>query len=333
MDLRGLFENPVVWQIIFADVEQIDGRLRRHEHLRRRGRGRQSFRRRAPARPDPVGGQQADRAAGGPAGRAPPDPHDPAPGADRRGPRLLRPLPPDPGRRGRGRAGHRPHPRDAAGPVARQRADGVRPRLRRPAAAPLPRALSRDRARHAALGAGRRHRRGQRRPGDPYRRAARVEPDRPAHSAVAPRHRGRAVLLGQGRPAPAAARPLRPRLPDPGPGRRCGDLAPAGARRARPRGAGHRADPLQQHGAAAGGGARRRRRDQRHVVGRRRGLARWAPGRGAARPATPPAPAVSLVWPPGRHLSPKVRVFVDFLVAAFAPPPWDDRPAAGGSAA
>jgi len=40
-----------------------------------------------------------------------------------------------------------------------------------------------------------------------------------------------------------------------------------------------------------------------------------------------------LVWPPGRHLSPKVRVFVDFLVAAFAPPPWDDRPAAGGSAA
>jgi DNA-binding transcriptional LysR family regulator len=31
----------------------------------------------------------------------------------------------------------------------------------------------------------------------------------------------------------------------------------------------------------------------------------------------PPADPISLVYPPARHLSPKVRVFIDFMVAAF----------------
>ncbi len=41
----------------------------------------------------------------------------------------------------------------------------------------------------------------------------------------------------------------------------------------------------------------------------------------------PAAPPIYVLYPPGRHLSPKVRVFVDFLVALFTPaPPWE-RPA------
>jgi DNA-binding transcriptional LysR family regulator len=38
----------------------------------------------------------------------------------------------------------------------------------------------------------------------------------------------------------------------------------------------------------------------------------------------PAAPPIHVLYPPGRHLSPKVRVFVDFLVALFTPTaPWD----------
>ncbi|MGH6645203.1 MAG: LysR substrate-binding domain-containing protein, partial [Bradyrhizobium sp.] len=38
----------------------------------------------------------------------------------------------------------------------------------------------------------------------------------------------------------------------------------------------------------------------------------------------PPAHALYLVYPPGRHLSPKVRVFADFLAERFTPPvEWD----------
>ncbi|MBM3541399.1 MAG: LysR family transcriptional regulator [Alphaproteobacteria bacterium] len=41
----------------------------------------------------------------------------------------------------------------------------------------------------------------------------------------------------------------------------------------------------------------------------------------------PAAPPIYVLYPPGRHLSPKVRAFVDFLVALFTPaPPWE-RPA------
>jgi DNA-binding transcriptional LysR family regulator len=37
-----------------------------------------------------------------------------------------------------------------------------------------------------------------------------------------------------------------------------------------------------------------------------------------------PAHALYLVYPPGRHLSPKVRAFADFLAERFAPPvDWD----------
>ncbi len=50
---------------------------------------------------------------------------------------------------------------------------------------------------------------------------------------------------------------------------------------------------------------------------------------------TGPFGAVHAVWPTSRHLSAKVRAFVDFLVELFDPPPWrdapsgDDAPAAG----
>lgn len=37
-------------------------------------------------------------------------------------------------------------------------------------------------------------------------------------------------------------------------------------------------------------------------------------------------PSVHAIYPPGRHLSAKVRAFVDFLVDRFKQQPWDDRP-------
>ena len=41
----------------------------------------------------------------------------------------------------------------------------------------------------------------------------------------------------------------------------------------------------------------------------------------------PAAPPIYVLYPPGRHLSPKVRAFVDFLVALFTPTaPWDRAP-------
>jgi DNA-binding transcriptional LysR family regulator len=38
-------------------------------------------------------------------------------------------------------------------------------------------------------------------------------------------------------------------------------------------------------------------------------------------------PSVHAIYPPGRHLSAKVRAFVDFLVERFRRQPWDDVPA------
>ncbi|MEK9662168.1 MAG: LysR family transcriptional regulator [Alphaproteobacteria bacterium] len=37
-------------------------------------------------------------------------------------------------------------------------------------------------------------------------------------------------------------------------------------------------------------------------------------------------PSVHAIYPPGRHLSAKVRAFVDFLVEHFKQQPWDNRP-------
>lgn len=42
---------------------------------------------------------------------------------------------------------------------------------------------------------------------------------------------------------------------------------------------------------------------------------------------TLPEPSVHAIYPPGRHLSAKVRAFVDFLVDRFKQQPWDNRPA------
>jgi DNA-binding transcriptional LysR family regulator len=39
--------------------------------------------------------------------------------------------------------------------------------------------------------------------------------------------------------------------------------------------------------------------------------------------------AISAVYPPTRHLSAKVRRFVDFLTTRFAEPPWDEWERAG----
>lgn len=41
-----------------------------------------------------------------------------------------------------------------------------------------------------------------------------------------------------------------------------------------------------------------------------------------------PAPPIYAMYPPSRHLSPKVRAFVDFLTGLFSPPRWE----AGGAA-
>ena len=40
---------------------------------------------------------------------------------------------------------------------------------------------------------------------------------------------------------------------------------------------------------------------------------------------TLPEPSVHAIYPPGRHLSAKVRAFVDFLVERFKQQPWDNR--------
>ena len=49
-------------------------------------------------------------------------------------------------------------------------------------------------------------------------------------------------------------------------------------------------------------------------------------------PFEPPPTPLSLLFPSARHLSPKVKSFVDFLSARFTPPPWDPLEATRGPA-